>query len=151
MESVRRMIKGSYRVVSISFSRGYWKRGGLGLAIARRDYEALHYAYVSPEEVKCSCMYSIRKAARADRVLRELGMPEVASKYALCKHTLAAIAKLVALNEIDLRKTDLKKLLLRCTAVTFLFVEPLDRARERREIIRRALFGSYGGGESSSP
>ena len=139
LTSIRPISRDAYRVVSISVSRGYWKGDGFALALIRRDYDAVHYGYVSKDGVKCSCIYSVRKAARADNALKAVGMPEVASRYALCKHTLAALAKLVALGELSLRDERFRRTLVRCTLITYLFVEPIDRIRSASQVIKRIL------------
>ncbi len=149
---IRPIGRNAYRIVSLSTSKGYWKRGSAGLAIAFRkgDYDAVHYAYVSPKEMKCSCLYSTRIGAKADAILESLGMPPIASKYAMCKHVLAAIAYLCGTGSLSLRDGTLRNTLVKGLAVLYLAIEDIDRVKRSADLIKRVL-GSGGDGESSSP
>ena len=142
--SVRPIGREAYRIVTLSSSRGYWKVGGLALAVRKGDYEAIHYAMVSKRGFRCSCVYSIRMSARADAVLESLGLPMVGSKYSLCKHVLASIAVLSARGELDLRCREFKEALVKGLAVLYLAVEDADRVSRNVEVIKRILVDRNG-------
>ncbi|NPA96298.1 MAG: hypothetical protein GXO32_01695 [Crenarchaeota archaeon] len=135
--AIRPIGRNSYKIVSLSLSKGYWKAGGVALALRRGDYESIHYALVSPRGFRCTCSNSIRTSSRADAVLERLGLAPTASRFVLCKHVVAALAKLCSMGVISLRSKEVRLSVLRGLGVLYLAIEDPERVRKSAELIKR--------------
>ncbi len=153
--SVRRLAENAYTLTMIS-SRAAGKplllaprytktlEGGVRLVPPRA--EEVYTVEVGPYALKCTCPDSIYTAARADQVLARLGFPPQAYKYTLCKHVLAGLALLWAMNLIDPTKPPLDEALLR--ALVTVYLATLPRGSKPR-VSRIALV--YTRGEGGAP
>lgn len=75
------------------------------------EEEAYHITHVSKYRMKCTCWDAVRTSSVADRRLEQLmrehnvevaSLGQVFSRYVLCKHTIATLARYVYEGEVDL-------------------------------------------------
>jgi len=107
------------------------------IALERGDYESIHFIDISPNMMRCTCLYSVYLSARADNTLQKLGvsMNPIAYRYTLCKHVVAVLATLLTYRAIDLREPWVRRGLIRGIAVLYLATESMDRIARCRDLV----------------
>ncbi len=103
--------------------------------------KSIHIVEISKWRLKCSCPDAIFASARADSVVMKLSqrVEPLFYKYVLCKHTLAALALLSAIEALNLGDRVLRETLWLALLTALLRVIDTAILDEFRDVIDRGI------------